>query len=223
MSTYIYDKDCCKVIRETTETYELGPNEASVVDPVVAEGTDLGGILIYDGKQLRNATEKDIAAVRATRTKRARQKMADNAKKWIGHTLEGILFTKALKKVLYNQLIRVRDGQPVQTTEVIKSQLLEEIANWEDFDDEMLDHKNVKFKESDANSETIENVKNKAKDHQSLNPRTSAALATHATCRVLYDQIKRHEDGLSVEDIDTVFGANFETVIDNWVNSEEIH
>lgn len=217
MATYIYDTETKLVLRETKKVV-LGENEASVVDPDVAPDTDLEAPLVYDNGVLRNQTVSDAELHDTTRKQRAKDKLIATNKQWRGHTVEGIIFTRALRNVMYEQLIRIRDGQPLESVEQIHTNLSNAIDNWDEFDDCMHSKKHVVFKDVAATEGEIAKMRQRAKDYQTNSNRF---LSSKAACRAFYDQIKRHEDGLEIESAETVYGANFEAIIDAWTIDED--
>jgi len=225
-TTYIYDIDTRCVLRELKKPAikilsagDLKENEASVTDPPVNEKTDFEKPLIYDESGvIRNETEKDIEIHDKISKKRKKEKIISRNKQWQGHTIEGIIFSKALRKVIYNQLIRVQRGKKPQSVKAMKNQLIKEIRNWDEFDDNMLAKKHVTFKDEDQSEESIKKMKERAIAYQTDPLRF---LSSQASCRALFDQIKLCESGAPVEDIEKVYGENFDKIIDEWTIDEE--
>lgn len=221
-TTYIYDVKTRYVLQETKKPVIKileTSIESSVTDPPVAEGTRFDQTLIYDEiGVLRNETEKDIEARDKILKERKKEKILSRNKQWQGHTIEGMIFSKAMRKVIYNQLIRVENGKKPQSVNEMKDQLKEEIKKWDDFDENMLSKKHVEFKDEEKSEEVIAKMKERAIAYQTDPLRF---LSSQASCRALYDQIKLCESGSPVEDISKVYGENFNKIIDEWTIDEE--
>ena len=138
MAIFIYDKDTKRILRETSKPNPgLGSNEDLVIDPQIQEGTDLSQILVYDG-MIRNETAEDTVLHKTTLCQRVKGKFVERAKQWSLYPIEAIVLNKALQKVLYNQLVRVSNGLPLESIEEIKANLMQEIDGWSEFDEEMM-------------------------------------------------------------------------------------
>lgn len=134
---YVIHKSSGKVSLETCEECEVEEHQEVIVDPPVAEGTDLGGDLIYKDGVLRNMTPEDKAECQEAQQSFCHARSIVGAKKFMDPTVtsDTMVSASALIEVIHDQLSLLEQEQPIQTFEEMMAEYENKVDNWSDIED----------------------------------------------------------------------------------------